>query len=108
MLGKANRVSLNAPKEFFGEDQALALNRGQVVELDGHTAITILLDRENVPPESPTIPNQASQAAQKPLRLVAVEGHHLNYDRSLMIVLFDEHGQRAGGLVDQKQGSFDA
>jgi len=58
MTREADRVSLDALEQLLGQDERLALDTRQMVEMNREISLTVLVHGQNMPTKSLAVPPQ--------------------------------------------------
>ncbi|MBO0699898.1 MAG: hypothetical protein J2P46_15980 [Zavarzinella sp.] len=106
MPGERQGVPLDPLEQRLGQDQLVAGDGREAVELDLEPAVAVLLQGQGVPAECLPVPGQPAEPAAELLGLVPVRGHHLDAQVRLPGPLGrgQEDGERIVTVADQVQG----
>ena len=103
--GELDGLPLHPREQAFGQDDRLAVDPGQPMELDLQLAIALLPQGDDVPPIDVPRPHRPPEFEQAPLGGGTIGGHHLD-DEILagtdLVLLADEDGDPLLAFPDEE------
>src|SRR2546421_4310313 len=103
MAAEAERMPLQALEQLLGQDQLVARDLGQAMELYRDLVMAIEFDRQDVAAKRLAMASEARELTKEPLGQLSLGRHHLHRDLRWPIVplLGQQEGQRRAIVVDQ-------